>query len=248
MEIKSNISVVIQRIKALKNGYELALKAAIAPERWFNELRAEAEKALMIEAGADAAWAVPKFLALMGSAFFGGRSQWWMSGPPSNPSEALAGAVETAQRLTPTAGARMTLDATQLDLLDKVTVEQAMQLIKEWIEEGGKRLTEEDQQLMQRQGQYDNLLVERIWHIFGIHPGDIGRFEVSPGQEEAIQKLTPHIMDFFSGRAGGPQGLPAETVDVWLRRVLAAWTAHMSAALPGVIQEEIRMQNSGSRI
>lgn len=231
--------MVIQRLKALKAGYESALNAAIAPERWFNELKGVAEMALTIEAGVDAAWAVPKFLALMGSAFFGGRSQWWMAGPSSNSSEALAGAVETAQRLRPAGTVRSTLDATQLDLLDKVTVEQAMQLIKEWIEEGGKRLTDEDQQLMQRQGQYDNLLVERIWHIFGIHPGDIGRFEVTPGQEEAIQKLTPHIMEFFSGREGGSQGLPAETVDVWLRRVLAAWTAHMSAALPGVIQEEI---------
>lgn len=277
MPIKNNIRETIDRLDHYKAGLELAVRRAIAPERWFAELKTVAQDALSIEASTDpdAAWAVPKFLALMGAAFFGNRSEWWMSGPdPGAAQDAIGGVAEAIKRVQ---GVRSQMDemptrfpqgggfemelvpvngggamqASPPDLLDRMTLEQAMEMIREWVEagaqgiEGGKIFEEArgDQAAHEKQGQYDNELVERLWHIFGIHPADMGRdyIEIDGPQAEAIGGLTRHIVDFFAGKGGG-RSISAETVDLWLRRVLAAWTARITMALPGAIDEELKKE------
>lgn len=247
MKIKSNIPEVIERLKAIRKGFPEAIHRAIAPERWAGELKDVAEFVIRNEAGADGEWAVEEFLALFGSAFFGDRSQWWMAAPAHNESESLANAVDVAKRYAPQGGISGTIGADQLDMLEKISVEDARNLIRQWVMAGaegdpmGKKLTGADQDFIQRQGDYDNELVERVWRVFGIHPAAIGRIGTDDGdtgkQEEAIQGLTRHIVAYFSGQSG--HGLSAETVDLWLRRVLTAWTGYMEAHLPLVIQEEM---------
>jgi hypothetical protein len=245
--INSNIRVVIGRLQLLKKGVPEALRRAIAPERWAEELKDRAEFVMRMEAGPDGEWAVDQFLALMGSAFFGNKSQWWMSAPAHNESEALASAVDVAKRYAPQGGIQGMIGKDQLDMLDKVSVEDARSLIRQWVmagaegDAGGKELKGDDLDYLQKQGEYDNELVERVWRVFGIHPAAVGRIGTDDAdmakQEEAIQGLTGHIVQYFSGES--QRGLSADTVDAWLRKVLAAWALHIEQNLPLVIQEEL---------
>jgi hypothetical protein len=250
--IKSNIPKVIARLQALKTQLPEAVRRAIAPERWAADLKAQAQ--IILEQEMEQA-AVKEFLDLMGSAFFGNTSQWWMSTPAHNESEAIQSGVDVAKSwasdiaagAAPGRGGAGILEAGQVDLLEKASLETAREMVKQWVMAGaagdpdGKELKGDDEAYLQRQGAYDNELVERVWRVFGIHPGYLGEIGNAQGdmdkQEAAIAGLSRHIAEYFAKQPG--RGATAETVDAWLRKVLFAWTNFMTHHLPMVIQEEL---------
>lgn len=177
MTIKSNIPEVIARLKAFRDGVAPALKRAIAPERWAPELKAEADRVLLMEVNPLNPAELEQmalFLNTIGSAFLGNASQWWMSSPPVR--QDVSGALADAMAATREAGGK------EMDLVDKMTVQPAMEVIKEWVdagaarEEEGKKFAEErhDAEAYQKQGIFDNQLVERIWKILGSIPAALG--------------------------------------------------------------------------
>lgn len=236
MFIESNVGKVIEGLRAYRTALPAAIQRAIAPDRWKDDLLHEAHRTLLIEAGLENMWAIDGFLAMMGYGFLGKSSAWWMSAPN------LASASATLET------AREAVDAIlktgqEKDLFDQLSIQNAMNLIQQWVEAGargdadGKRLTAEDQSLMQQQGQFSNLLVERLWYIFGIHPGTAGKFTTTAGQEMAAKSLTPHILKYFAENER--ETLGPKTVSIWLHRVLVVWTEYMKAHLPLAIAEEL---------
>lgn len=241
MQIKSNISLVIGRLKAYRAGVPAAVRRAIAPERWHAELMEVAEFCLRREAGPDGDEMVLRFLALMGSAFFGNRSQWWMESPAHKDSDAVGTTLKGAWQAGQTVK-----EGGELDMFQHMTVQQAMAVIKEWVEagargeEGGKEFKGDDQEMFQQPGNSgDNKLVERVWAVFGISPAQLAQNEVSPDKDDAIRALTPHIVQYFAERTKSNL-MDAETASIWLQKVLTAWTRHIVDRLPGVLDDELK--------
>jgi hypothetical protein len=86
-------------------------------------------------------------------------------------------------------------------------------LLLQWVNtpesEGGKRLDERDA------GKSDSEIVAHLMQVL-FAPGNY------EGLEEARQGLLPHIIAFHQQQLN-TFGLKPETVDLWLRAILAAW-------------------------
>ena len=80
-------------------------------------------------------------------------------------------------------------------------------------------------------GKTDEEIAQFISHLL-LTPNPTAR------EAAARESLLPHIIDFLQ-RKQAVARLPATTVDLWLRAVLAAWREMVRARFPMVLHEEL---------
>lgn len=239
--IKTNLPEVITRLRRVRESYGAVLLQVVAPGRWIGQLRSVATLTLNALADTEERAMVPAFVDTITAVMTGRNLNATMETPRGGQAATIRTAVGIAEKFAPPKRPRI-----GIDLLQQATVEEAREAIEEWVNDpDGKDKTREpgDMQAMSQQGQYANELVERMWWIFGIHPKSLGAAAVTSGMQEAIEGVMPHLVEYFNAR--NPSKVNPALVDLWLRRVLAAWSSFLEDELPAVIRAEFKGVMSG---
>lgn len=226
--VASNIGRTIAKLKALRDGLPEALLRVINPARWLPPLKEIAESTLRELAEPNEQAAVTQFIATIMGTMRGRTAEWRMRAPlrEGDAWNIMGKAKEPAEP--------------GVELLHQGGVERARQIVKAWVEaDDGKQFDDErgDALALSRPGKYENELVERMWEIFGIAPWNSGG-DQSDNAAAAMARIMPHLVGWFESHNAA--GVDAEKVELWLRRVLLAWSDYMEEKLPRAVRQELR--------
>lgn len=215
--IDTNLDAVIERTRRLPERIQGAMHRASLPLRWQDEAREAAEKMLLALASPVDAPHVPLFVrTVVASALPGGNAGFVLS--MRNPTPRVNDLLNNVSRM-------LSGDNPLRDLQVGANRAMLQELILDWVREA----KDKDQR---DAGKSDEEIAGLISYIM-----------FSPRLEErgmeAREALTPHIVDFLREKLIDLRVAP-ETVDEWLRAVLAAWKQWAGPRWLEVVREELK--------
>jgi hypothetical protein len=216
--IQSNVSAVLGRVTRLRDrDIPAAMARALRPEHWAGPFRDEAERTLLALAGADERQFIPGFIETLAVAAF-----------PNGFTAKMRTPFDGAATLEEYQAARAALSPADLSgslFLEKV--QEFEDMVTRWVEEE-KRKDRKDL------GKTDEEIGHFISYLMLAPEGSL-----SPREQAARESLMPHIADYLQ-RKQADERLTADTTDLWLRAVLAAWCALARQRFPEVLRAELR--------
>ena len=227
ISLTSNLNKVIGQVESLKAEVPRAIARALLPSKWIERAREVAEVTLMGLAGADQREYVGGFVRAVSATVFNGTS---LRLSLTNPRPRLREVLSEAQSARAATSPASVAESRGLDLFAR-TVTEFEQLILDWVqtapEDGGKLRDARDD------GKTDEEIAHLISYIM-LSPqlGEQGR--------QARDALLPHIVQFLQAGEAARVGLTAETIDLWLRAVLAAWRNMVRDELAQRIRAELK--------
>lgn len=208
MTVTSNIKAVMGRVQGLRDAIPGIIEEVLQPSEWIEEAIEVATQTLTALATGDEWLHIPDFVLSVKAALLSGERGFALTMEPY-PYRGLSGGGNTLGFL------QQTGDGMEL------FVQNAQDLILQWVQtpedEGGKRRDSRDA------SKSDEEIANFISYI-------MLTTQPNPTVAGARARLMPHILDFINAKSGN-SALPPETVDVWLKAVLAAWRKMVSAQL-----------------
>lgn len=224
MRIETNIKSVIGQLERLKAKVPVAAVAALEPQHWLEPARQLASSILLSLATPQERRFIPGFIETISLVFQTGSLSFSIKAPLPDLRDVLT--LEEAQAARSATSVR---DMAQ-GLFEK-PVQTFRDLIQQWVEtpqeQGGKRRDARDW------GKTDEEVAELISRIM-LSPD----MKSGSKMEKARNALWPHIADWLSAQQSNQ--LPPETVDLWLKSVLAGWRELVRINYPSVLRNQLR--------
>jgi hypothetical protein len=199
--IESNVGKVLKQVEALKVEVPRAVRRALEPQKWLPRAREVALATINGLAEGDERRFTTEFARRVVAGTLGVAVGFYLE-LNARQQRAIFGTQQDFFGDTPQALTLIGLTPAGLE-----------DLLLQWVNtpesEGGKRLDERDA------GKSDSEIVAHLMQVL-FAPGNY------EGLEEARQGLLPHIIAFHQQQLN-TFGLKPETVDLWLRAILAAW-------------------------
>ncbi len=199
--IESNISKVIRQVENLRDEVPKAVRRALSPQAWLPRAREVALATVNGLAAADEHRFTADFVKRVTGGTLGIGVGFYLELNAKQRRE-LFGQQQDFFGGTPGALSLIGLTPAGLENL-------LLQWVNTPLSEGGKRLDERDA------GKSDEQIVAHLMQVL-FAPGN------NTGLEDARAGLLPHIIAFHQQELNA-FGLKPETVDLWLRAILAAW-------------------------
>lgn len=228
------------RLMRLRDGIPGAVGEGLEPGRWLSAAKWHAEVALRGMAQGYEIGLIPRFVATVSTAVWGGPGKGLAisAGWDSGSSQGIVGRARAAKygseiREYPGEVQRRRRVPAALPIGVAQELEQLRQGIRDWVREEKRKDAKEE-------GLGDEQIAENIMFILGVHERS-DPLETSPDLEAARAALTPHIEAFMvAGDVEGRSGLTAERASEWLKAILKAWREMVLREAPAVLLQEIR--------
>jgi hypothetical protein len=215
-----NINAVIAQLERLRADIPKAVERALAWEKWIERAGEVAEATLNgLSTPDEQRWVRPFVEAIQGFVLHGQVGFGLKLASPLPRLRSLLNEAVAARATGATAAEAMT------GLFGR-SIRELEEAILEWVQ------TEKDKDERDL-GKSDEEIARLLTYVL-IAP-DLG-----PAGVQARQGLMRHIVPWLQREQESAAGLPPETVDLWLRAVLAAWTAMVRAEVVGRIRAELK--------
>lgn len=218
--LTSNIDRVIQQLHSLRDEVPRAIQRALAWEKWIERAGEVAESTLNALAGPDDQAQVRPFVEAIKGVALTGKAGFalTLSSPLPRVRALLADAIAARGSAANSADAMLGLFRGSITSLEEALLE--------WVQ------TEKHKD--QRDfGKTDEDVARLISYIL-ISP------RLGAAGESAREGLMRHIVPWLQRREEEASGLPPETVDRWLRAVLAAWRVMVETEVAARIRAELK--------
>jgi len=238
MKIESNLNGVIGRLtRTIGQDIPAAMTRALAPDHWRAAARLEAEQTLLALAQLQQREFIPGFIETLTAGVFGNgfflslRSPFAPDIPYHIAPQAQLPGVGTgtfeALQIPPGNDAWQDFFQQMVEWVDTV---------KDWDEarDGGVK-------------SFDLVAQKADWLAYIMLSPNLSNVRHDPdrmSEQEARDHLMPHIIKFLQAQAPAKTAGPmdADTIDLWLRAVLAAWREMVCARFPEILRRELRGQ------
>lgn len=233
--IKSNVGAVLARMKFLEAKVpEMMTRVLGEGQRWDEVATRTAERTLLALAEPDERGFVGLFVATIVTEVFGESGGFDLSmkepGTSAGAVDRAIGAVDAQLVSTHNGQRHERRNPGNLGMGDQATVDRVKEGILGWVRDEKRKLTGPGEM---DEGLSDEEIAQRIgWILFDPYPA------MSERMKSAREKLAPHIQDYMIRQDREAAGLRGETVDGWLRAVLAAWRSMIQTQLPEKVRQE----------
>jgi len=218
IQIGGNTEAVIGQLQRLRAEVPKAVARALSWEKWIERAAEVAEVTLNALAGPDEAQHVRRFSEAIQGATIGGGFALRLTNPLPATRQLLEDALAARGTSASSADVMMGLFAKSIVDLDEALLE--------WVQ------TEKDKD-ERDVGKSDQDIADLMRYIL-VTPnlGETG--------QAAREGLVRHIVPWLQRREEEESGLRPETVDLWLRAVLAAWREMIRSEVTRRIRAELR--------